>query len=160
MTPRFNIVLIEPEIPNNTGNVGRTCIGGSANLHLVGKLGFEIDDRKLKRAGLDYWKYLEWYHHKTWEDWWDVIPDKSRVFFFTKKTDKTIYHSKFKNGDWLVFGKETKGLPDEVLKKFDAQTLSIPMYGPVRSLNLANAVAVVLYEALRQVSFAPSERVE
>lgn len=148
----FNVVLIEPEIPNNTGNIGRTCIGAHAALHLVGQLGFEISDRQLKRAGLDYWKNLTWTHHKTWDDWWKIVPDPSRVFFFTKKTDRSLYDIKFKQGDWLVFGKETKGLDSEIIERFDAQTLSLPMFGPIRSLNLSNAVAIALYEGLRQVA--------
>lgn len=147
----FNVVLIEPEIPTNTGNIGRTCIGAHSTLHLVGKLGFEINDRQLKRAGLDYWKHLTWTHHKTWNDWWNQIPNKKRVFFFTKKTNKTLYQHQFQKGDWLVFGKETKGLPESLLAEHDAQALTIPMYGPIRSLNLANAVSIVLFEGLRQI---------
>ncbi len=148
----FNVVLIEPLIPQNTGNIGRTCIGGHAQLHLVGKLGFRITDKNLKRAGLDYWRHLTWKHHPTWESWWSQIPDTSRVFFFEKEGKKNLYQTKLKRGDWLVFGKETTGIEDAVLEQFDSQVVSVPMFGPIRSLNLANAVAVVLYEGLRQVA--------
>jgi tRNA (cytidine/uridine-2'-O-)-methyltransferase len=152
-SPHFNVVLIEPEIPNNTGNIGRTCVGANCSLHLVGRLGFEINDTQLKRAGLDYWQHLDWQRHLTWDDWWKNVTDPSRVFFFTKKTRKTYFETSFKNGDWFVFGKETKGLDEQVLEQFNAQTLTIPQYGPIRSLNLSNAVACVVYEAIRQVEF-------
>lgn len=149
--PFLNIVLVEPEIPNNTGNVGRTCVGTNSMLHLVGKLGFEITDKQLRRAGLDYWKFLNWQHHSTWEDWWKHVPDPSRVFFFSKKTTQSIFDLKFQQGDWLVFGKETKGLDEKIIEQYRDQAVLIPMYGPIRSLNLANAVAVSIFEALRQL---------
>jgi len=151
--PFFNIVLVEPEIPNNTGNIGRTCIGANTDLHLVGKLGFEISDRKLKRAGLDYWVHLNWFHHKTFEDWLNIVPDKSRIHLFTTKTNKPIFKTELKKGDWLVFGKETKGLSPEILQMFPEQHVTLPMYGDIRSLNLANAVAAGLYEGIRQLNF-------
>ena len=146
----FNIVLIEPEIPNNTGNIGRTCVGTQSVLHLVGKLGFEISDRQLKRAGLDYWPHLEFHHHATWEDWWRLVPDPSRVFFFSKKAQHPYYEVQYRPGDWLVFGKETKGLSDIILTEYQNQTVKIPFTGPIRSLNLASAVAVAIFEGLRQ----------
>ncbi len=148
----FHIVLVEPEIPQNTGTIGRSCVGGHAQLHLVGKLGFKITDSNLKRAGLDYWQHLTWTHHPTWEDWWSIIPDTSRVFFFEKEGKQSLYRTELKMGDWLVFGKETKGLDDAILEKYDSQVLSLPMFGPIRSLNLSNAVSVALYEGLRQVA--------
>jgi tRNA (cytidine/uridine-2'-O-)-methyltransferase len=147
----FNIVLIEPEIPNNTGNIGRTCVGTNSRLHLVGKLGFELTDKYLKRAGLDYWKHLDWTHHKTWDDWWLLVDDPSRVFYFSTKASKTYFDCTFQLGDWLVFGRETKGLDEEILRENDAQALTIPQYGPIRSLNVANAVSIVVYEAIRQL---------
>lgn len=149
------MVLVEPEIPNNTGNIGRTCVGTNSSLHLVGKLGFEINDTRLKRAGLDYWPYLEWHHHQHWDDWWKIIPDTSRVFFFSTKAKKAYFEASFQEGDWFVFGRETKGLGEAIIKKYDAQTLGIPQYGPIRSLNLANAVSLALYEGIRQVMFRP-----
>lgn len=146
----FNIVLVEPEIPNNTGNIGRTCVGANAKLHLIEPLGFELSDKHLKRAGLDYWPHLDWVIHKNWEEWSSKVSDFSRVFFFTTKTKKSLSQAHFQKGDWLVFGRETKGLPEEIIKKYDAQALTIPMYGPIRSYNLANSVSVASYEVLRQ----------
>lgn len=146
----FHIVLVEPEIGANTGNIGRTCVSLDAKLHLVGKLGFDITDRQLKRAGLDYWPHLDFVHHPTWEDWWSTVPDPKRVFFFSTKAKASLYETDFQKGDWLVFGKETKGLDPEVLERFPSQIRQIPMTGPVRSLNIATAAAIVLYEAFRQ----------
>jgi tRNA (cytidine/uridine-2'-O-)-methyltransferase len=148
---RFNVVLIEPEIGANTGNIGRTCVGLEAKLHLVGKLGFSITDKQLRRAGLDYWPYLDFVHHQTWDDWWREVPDPSRVFFFSTKAQVSLFETQFREGDWLVFGKETKGLDSEVLEKFSEQVRRIPMTGPIRSLNVATAVAVVLFEGYRQL---------
>ncbi|MBX7231990.1 MAG: tRNA (cytidine(34)-2'-O)-methyltransferase [Bdellovibrionales bacterium] len=153
----FNVVLIEPEIPNNTGNIGRTCVGNFCQLHLVGRLGFEITDKQLKRAGLDYWQHLSWYHHKTFQDWYEKVPDPSRVFFFSKKASKSFYQVTFQKGDWLVFGKETKGLNSEILSHYSSQLLQIPFTGPIRSLNLATAVAIVTYEGLRQTCFTSAK---
>jgi len=152
--PFFRIVLVEPEIPQNTGNIGRTCVGTQCELHLVGKKGFEITDANLKRAGLDYWPHLSWFEHKTYEDWWNQVEDKSRVFFLTTKVKQSIYQVQFKKGDWLVFGKETKGLDPAILQAYPQQAVTIPQLGPVRSLNLATSVAIVAYEGLRQLRFA------
>lgn len=148
----FNVVMIEPEIGANTGNIGRTCVGLGAKLHLVGKLGFDITDRRLKRAGLDYWPHLDFVHHPDWDTWWKEVPDPSRVFFFTTKAGHSHFETQFQRGDWLVFGKETKGLDPAILEKFPAQLRKIPMTGPIRSLNVATAVAVVLFEGFRQTS--------
>lgn len=149
--PLFRIVLIEPEIPNNTGNIGRTCVGLQSELHLVGKLGFEISDKQLKRAGLDYWPHLKWTHHKNFDDWWSHVENPNRVFFFTTKSHKSHFDIEFQEGDWLVFGKETKGLSPEILEQYPLQTAKIPQIGPIRSLNLATAVAIVAYEGYRQM---------
>ncbi len=149
----FRVVLVEPEIPNNTGNIGRTCIGAASELHLVGQLGFEITDKRLKRAGLDYWQHLKWCQHKSVDSWLETVEDKSRIHLFTTKTKNTIYNKEFRKGDWLVFGKETKGLSADILSMFPDQHVTLPMYGPIRSLNLANAVSIGLYEAIRQVDF-------
>ncbi len=148
-SPFFNVTLFEPEIPNNTGNIGRTCVGANCQLHLVGKLGFEISDKELKRAGLDYWPNLVWKHHPSFEDFKKNIPDPSRVFYFSTKAKRSIFDQQFQRGDWLVFGPETKGLPRIMVD--DAQALQIPQYGPIRSLNLANAVSVAVYEGIRQI---------
>ena len=150
----FKIVLVEPEIPNNTGNIGRTCVGTHCELHLVGKLGFEISDKQLRRAGLDYWPELEFHHHPTWEHWWQQVEDPGRVFFLTTKVQQTIYDQKFQAGDWLVFGKETKGLDEKILQKHPEQCLTIPFEGSVRSFNLANAVSIVAFEGLRQLKYS------
>lgn len=150
----FNVVLVEPEIPNNTGNIGRTCVATEAHLHLVGPLGFEISDRQLKRAGLDYWPHLQWTYHENWEAWWSQVTNSSRVFFFSTKAQQPYFSHKFAAGDWLVFGKETRGLPESLLARYATQALTIPMFGPVRSLNLANSVAVTLFEGIRQLRFA------
>jgi tRNA (cytidine/uridine-2'-O-)-methyltransferase len=148
--PSFHVVLIEPEIGANTGNIGRTCVGLNAKLHLVGKLGFAITDRRLKRAGLDYWPYLDFVHHPDWDAWWKEVPDPTRVFFFSTKASRDLYQTEFQPGDWLVFGKETKGLDPAILARFPAQTRRIPMTGRIRSLNLATAAAIVLFEGFRQ----------
>lgn len=147
----FKIVLIEPEIPNNTGNIGRTCVGALCELHLVGQLGFEISDKQLRRAGLDYWTHLKFFHHQSWEDWWAKVVDPRRVFFFSTKVDTSYFQEDFQKGDWLVFGKETKGLESWILEKYSNQCLTIPMQGPIRSLNLATAVATVTFEGIRQL---------
>jgi len=151
----FRIVLIEPEIPQNTGNIGRTCVATSCELHLVGKMGFEINDKNLKRAGLDYWPFLKWHRHADYASWWKNVEDPSRVWYFTTKTDRTFFEPQFQPGDWLVFGKETKGLDPEILAQFPEQTVTIPMVGEgARSLNLATSVAIAAYEGVRQNLYA------
>ena len=150
-SPYLNVVLVEPEIGANTGNIGRTCVGLRAKLHLVGKLGFEITDKRLRRAGLDYWPYLDFVHHADWDAWWRHVVDPSRVFFLSTKAERDVFDTEFREGDWLVFGRETRGLEPWVLEKYPAQGRKIPMTGPIRSLNIATAVAVVMFEAHRQV---------
>ena len=150
-SPYLNVVLVEPEIGANTGNIGRTCVGLRAKLHLVGKLGFEITDKRLRRAGLDYWPYLDFVHHADWDAWWRHVADPSRVFFLSTKAERDVFDTEFRAGDWLVFGRETRGLEPWVLEKYPAQGRKIPMTGPIRSLNIATAVAVVMFEAHRQV---------
>lgn len=147
----FNIVLVEPEIPQNTGNIGRTCVATRSQLHLIGPMGFEINDKQLKRAGLDYWPHLKWQYYDNYEKWWDVVPDKSRVFYFSTKSKANYYQTPFQAGDWLVFGKETKGLSTELITQNSERTFKIPLLGPTRSLNLATAVAIVAYEGIRQL---------
>lgn len=151
----FRIVLVEPEIPQNTGNIGRTCVATNCELHLVGKMGFEINDTNVKRAGLDYWPHLNWYHHESYEKWWDMVLNSAqnpeRVFFLTTKVKQTIYDVSFKHGDWLVFGKETKGLDPKIIQAHQKTAVTIPQFGPVRSLNLATSVAIVAYEGIRQL---------
>ena len=145
----LNIVLIEPEIPPNTGNIGRLCLATGSQLHLVGPLGFSLDDKALKRAGLDYWAELE---VKTWESFEDlrntVKPD-AQFYFLTTKSDKPYWDIKFASNDFIVFGSETRGLPESLLLKNAEQALTIPQKSG-RSLNLATAVGIVMYEAVRQ----------
>lgn len=147
----FKVALIEPEIPQNTGNIGRTCVGTRSELHIVGKTGFDITDKNLKRAGLDYWQHLPWKQHETVEAWESQIMNQDRVLLFETKTDQSYFEADFQIGDWLVFGKETVGLSEDLLRRNQKRVYKIPILGPIRSLNVATAVTVVLYEALRQI---------
>ena len=149
--PTFRIVLIEPEIPQNTGNIGRTCVAAASELHLVGKLGFVLDDRQLKRAGLDYWQHLTWFHHAGLDEWMSKVADPSRVFYFSTKGERLYSQVPFRKGDWLVFGKETKGLDPELVRRNKERALRIPLLGPTRSLNLASSVAIATFEGIRQL---------
>lgn len=145
----FNVVLIEPEIPPNTGNIGRLCLATGSTLHLVKPLGFSINDRELKRAGLDYWKEVDVQLWDSFEDLQRAVGPNTRLFFLTTKSDRAYHDVNFQPGDFLVFGRETKGLSEALLEKNAKQLLTIPMRG-TRSLNLATAVAIVLFEAMRQ----------
>ncbi len=145
----FNVVLIEPEIPPNTGNIGRLCLATGSTLHLVQPLGFDIDDRQLQRAGLDYWKEVDVQMWGSLADLRTAQTADARYFFLTTKTTRPYYEECFKAGDFLVFGRETKGLPRPLLQANAARLLTIPMQN-TRSLNLATAVAIVVYEAVRQ----------
>ncbi len=149
----FKIVLVEPEIPQNTGNIGRTCVGVNCELHIVGPMSFEINDTQLKRAGLDYWQHLKWFYYPSMDEWLKTVENPDRVFYFTTKVAKTFYEVSYQAGDWLVFGKETKGLPPEIINNNKDQAVTIPQIGPVRSLNLATAVAISIYEGYRQIHF-------
>jgi tRNA (cytidine/uridine-2'-O-)-methyltransferase len=145
----FNVVLIEPEIPPNTGNIGRLCLATGSTLHLVKPLGFSTDDRELKRAGLDYWKEVDVRLWDSFEGLQQAHGPDARSFFLTTKSERAYYDVSFQPGDFLVFGRETKGLPEALLAANPKQLLTIPMQG-TRSLNLATAVAIVLFEAMRQ----------
>ncbi|WP_139958197.1 tRNA (cytidine(34)-2'-O)-methyltransferase [Flavicella sediminum] len=147
----FNIVLVNPQIPNNTGNIGRLCVGSLSKLHLVKPLGFEITDSRVKRAGLDYWGDLDLTYHDNFENLVDEIPDMSRVFFFTTRAESTYYDVAYQEGDWLVFGREADGLANEIVERYKEQCVKIPFPGTVRSFNLGNAVAMALGEGLRQL---------
>lgn len=147
----LNIVLVEPEIPNNTGNIGRLCVGTESRLHLVKPYGFEITDKNLKRSGLDYWVHLDWKEYDNVQDWIAQIPEKSRVFLMSSHATKSLYETEFHDEDWLVFGKESIGLSQEVLAQFENH-LTIPMSKLIRSYNIANSVAFVVGEAKRQLS--------
>jgi tRNA (cytidine/uridine-2'-O-)-methyltransferase len=150
-TRYFNIVLVEPEIPNNTGNIGRLCVGGKSHLHLIKPMGFEISDSRVKRAGLDYWPELELSQYENFDEWLSKVPNKERIFLFSSRASKSYHSVTLKKGDWLVFGKESVGLSPEVLNLFPDQQVCIPFPGKVRSFNISNAVAMVLGEGLRQV---------
>ena len=147
----FKVVLLEPEIPQNTGNIGRTCVGLDCELHIIGPTGFAITDANLKRAGLDYWQHLSWFQYQSFEDWFSKVENPERVFYFTTKVKQTYFDVRYQRGDWLVFGKETKGLPPELISSNPKQAVTIPQTGPVRSLNLATSVAISVYEGFRQV---------
>ncbi len=148
----FNVVLVEPEIPPNTGNVGRLCLATESTLHLVKPLGFSLDDRQLKRAGLDYWEDVD---VETWDSLDALIESKrsnDRYFFVTTKTNRPYWSVQFRPGDFLIFGRETKGLPESLLAANEHGCITIPM-ADTRSLNLATAVGIVLFEAVRQQHF-------
>jgi len=150
-TTGLNIVLYQPEIPANTGNIGRLCVGTNSRLHLIKPFRFFLDDKSLKRAGLDYWKDLDLIIHESLEGLLDIAPI-SKVFFCTTKTGYSLWNRFFYPGDFFVFGPESKGLPENILEKYSEQCISIPMTSNIRSINLSNSVSIVLYEALRQIN--------
>lgn len=148
----FHIVLVEPEIPQNTGNIARTCAATGCRLHLVRPLGFEVSDKYLKRAGLDYWQYVDIAYHESIEELFAIYP-QGRFFFFSTKAAKVHSDVSYREGDFLVFGKETKGLPESLLAAHYDTAVRLPMVGEIRSLNLSNSVAVAVYEAWRQCGY-------
>lgn len=162
----FNIVLVEPEIPQNTGSIGRLCLATQSTLHLVDPLGFDLSSARLKRAGLDYWEQLRVIRHESLEHFLtfltplikhnlDSTEIESQLIFFTKKSGKTIYEKKLSSGAYLIFGKETFGLPDWVIQKFPNYCARIPILDArVRSLNLSQSAGIAVYEALRQLRYA------
>jgi tRNA (cytidine/uridine-2'-O-)-methyltransferase len=148
----LNIVLVEPEIPNNTGNIGRLCVGTESRLHLIHPFGFVINDKNLKRSGLDYWVHLDVTEYNDVNEWITQVPDRSRVFLMSSHAEKSYLDIEFQDGDWLVFGKESVGLSQEVLDLFAKENqLKIPMSSLIRSFNIANSVAFVIGEAKRQI---------
>ncbi|MBR4420043.1 MAG: tRNA (uridine(34)/cytosine(34)/5-carboxymethylaminomethyluridine(34)-2'-O)-methyltransferase TrmL [Clostridia bacterium] len=150
---KFNIVLVEPEIPQNTGNISRTCAATNCSLFLIRPLGFEITDKHLKRAGLDYWQFLDLHYLDSIDELFEKYYNGSNFHFLSTKGAKVYSEANFKDGDFLIFGKESHGLPEPLLEKYYKQTLRIPMWGNLRSLNLSNSVAITVYEALRQNGF-------
>lgn len=148
----FHIVLVNPEIPANTGNIARTCAATGTHLHLVRPLGFSTDDRVLKRAGLDYWHSVNITYYDSFEEVRQAFPE-GRFFFTSTRVKKRFTDFRFRDGDLFVFGKETKGLPSELLEAYPDTCMRLPMTDKVRSLNLANTAAIVVYEALRQNGF-------
>jgi len=147
--PTLNVVLFQPEIPQNTGNIGRTCVALNAKLWIVKPTGFRMDEKQLLRAGLDYWQHLQWQAVDSWEHLLPVM-DQNRAWFFTKFATRPYTTIAYQPSDGLVFGSETSGLPESIRTKFEAQCVSLPMIGPVRSLNLAVSVGIGVYEAYRQ----------
>ena len=149
----LNIVLHEPEIPSNTGNIGRTCVATGTALHLIRPLGFSLDEKNLRRAGLDYWPHLRLFLYNSFEDFLQKNPG-ARIFMATTKAHQTYTEVEYGPDDFIMFGKETAGIPEEILVDYESTCIRIPMNESIRSLNLSNAVAIVLYEALRQQDFA------
>jgi tRNA (cytidine/uridine-2'-O-)-methyltransferase len=156
-SPLCRVVLVEPLIPENTGNISRTCVGTNTELHLVEPLGFELTESRVKRAGLDYWSHLALKIHESFDKWLEFVKangSESRVFFVETWGEGSLHQTEFKRGDWLVFGKETTGLTRQQVESLAGgaeHVLHLPMPGEVRSLNLSNAVAVAVFEVLRQV---------
>ena len=148
----MNIVLHEPEIPANTGNIGRTCVATGTALHLIKPLGFDISDKAVRRAGMDYWKDLTLYVYEDFEDFISKNPD-ARVYMASTKAKKAYTQMEYRENDFIMFGKESAGIPEEILVRYEDTSVRIPMIGEIRSLNLSNSVAIMLYEALRQQDF-------
>ncbi len=148
-----HIVLVHPEIPSNTGNIGRLCVNTNTHLHLIEPLGFNLSDKQLKRAGLDYWPHLKYTVYKNYAEWKQKFSGFSHYFFSTK-AQNTLYDHQFQDQDCLIFGSETKGLNQKILDSNSKNCFKIPMSESARSLNLSNAVAIVLYEAIRQHSYS------
>ncbi|QXW66136.1 tRNA (cytidine(34)-2'-O)-methyltransferase [Streptobacillus moniliformis] len=148
----MNIVLYQPEMPYNTGNIGRSCVITNTTLHLIKPLGFEISDKHIKRTGLDYWKYVDL---KIWESFEDFMENKGsgKIYFATTKTDRKYSDVQFEEDDYIMFGPESRGLPEEILNRYKEQNITIPMLKIGRSLNLSNSAVIILYEALRQQNF-------
>ena len=150
---KLNIVLYEPEIPANTGNIGRTCVATDTRLHLIEPLGFRLDEKSIKRAGMDYWKDLDVTTYVNWEDFCQKNPD-AKIYMATTKAKHVYTEVSYESDCYIMFGKESAGIPEEILKEHPDTCVRIPMVGDTRSLNLSNSVAIVLYEALRQNEFA------
>ena len=150
---KLNIVLLEPEIPANTGNIGRTCVATDTKLHLIEPLGFSLSEKALKRAGMDYWKDLDVTTYLDYEDFLEKNPN-AKIYYATTKALKTYTDVQYEEDCYIMFGKESAGIPEEILVDHKEGCVRIPMVGDIRSLNLGNSVAIVLYEALRQNGFA------
>lgn len=150
----MHIVLVEPEIPPNTGNVARLCAGTNTVLHLIEPFGFKLDDTQLRRAGMDYWQHVQWHRWRNWSTFTHSLPASARLWFVESKGPRRYTEADFQSADYLVFGRETAGLPRQVLEENRERWLRIPMFNrKARSLNVSNCVALVLFEALRQQGF-------
>lgn len=154
----INIVLLEPEIPANTGNIGRTCVAAGAKLHLIEPLGFRLDEKSLKRAGMDYWDKLDVTTYIDYNDFLEKNPG-AKIYMATTKAPKLYTEVSYEQDCYIMFGKESAGIPEEILVKHKEECIRIPMAGEIRSLNLGNSAAIVLYEALRQNGFSGMERI-
>lgn len=148
----MHIVLMNPEIPQNTGNIARTCAATGAKLHLIKPLGFELSDKYLKRAGLDYWHLMQYEVHESWQEFLERYPG-ANLYYASTKAPRSYCEASYADDDFIVFGRETKGLPEDLLAENYAKCIRIPMRADARSLNLSNSVAIVLYESLRQQDF-------
>ncbi len=148
----LNIVLLEPEIPANTGNIGRTCVAAGARLHLIEPMGFQINEKQVRRAGLDYWEKLDYRRYVNYEDFLEKNPG-AVIYMATTKAKQTYSQMTYEDDAFIMFGKESAGIPEELLVENWERTIRIPMYGDIRSLNLGNSVAIILYEAMRQRGF-------
>jgi tRNA (cytidine/uridine-2'-O-)-methyltransferase len=146
----INIVLVEPRIPQNTGNIARVCVGLNASLHLIEPLGFTLSDKYVKRAGMDYWEKLDLYTYIDLEHFWQKHPFDDRHFLATTKIDKKYCDINYQKNDYIYFGREDAGLDENLIKKYKHQAITIPMSDNIRSINLANSVSIIAYEALRQ----------
>jgi len=149
----FHIVLYQPDIPPNTGNIARLCVATNSHLHLIKPMGFSLSDRRLKRAGLDYWQHLKITIHDSADDFFEYAYGKT-LYFATTKASKTVFDFQYKCGDMFMFGSETKGLPEKLLNKNIEHCINIPTTTGVRSINLSDSVSIVLYEAIRQIGFS------
>ncbi|HIV13829.1 MAG TPA: tRNA (cytidine(34)-2'-O)-methyltransferase [Candidatus Pullilachnospira stercoravium] len=149
---KLNIVLLEPEIPSNTGNIGRTCVAAGAHLHLIEPLGFRLNEKSIRRAGMDYWEHLDVTRYIDYQDFLEKNPG-ARIYMATTKARRLYTDVKYEDDCYIMFGKESAGIPEEILLQNQERAVRIPMLSDIRSLNLANSVAIVLYEALRQHGF-------
>ncbi|MCR5634852.1 MAG: tRNA (cytidine(34)-2'-O)-methyltransferase [Lachnospiraceae bacterium] len=152
----MNIILHQPEIPANTGNIGRTCVATGTKLHLIEPLGFRIDEKQIKRAGMDYWDKLDYTRYINYEDFLVKNPG-AKIWYATTKAEKTYTDVSYSENDFIMFGKESAGIPEEILVENRESCIRIPMLPDIRSLNLSNSAAIVLYEALRQTGFKDLE---
>lgn len=148
----MNIILLEPEIPHNTGSIGRTCVATGSSLHLIHPLGFSLDQKAIRRAGLDYWDKLDLYRHASFEDFLKKYPN-AKIFMATTKAKHTYAEVEYDKDSFIMFGKESAGIPEEILLAYKETCVRIPMANSIRSLNLSNSVSIILYEAYRQQGF-------
>ncbi len=149
---KFKVVLYQPEIPSNTGNIGRICVGANLELHIIKPMRFMLTDKLVKRAGLDYWDKLKIFMHESLEDFMDKYPDIN-IYYCTTKTEQKYTSLEYKEGDAFMFGPESRGIPEDILNQYKDYNITIPMTSDIRSINLSNSVAIILFEALRQVDF-------